>query len=59
MLDEPLRAITPHLDDDHADRAAALAARARAELSARELAWGVLHGDVTLDEVEVDLGDRI
>jgi Ser/Thr protein kinase RdoA (MazF antagonist) len=51
MLDEPLRAIAPHLDGDHADRVAALAARAREELSARELSWGVRHGDVSLDNI--------
>jgi Ser/Thr protein kinase RdoA (MazF antagonist) len=51
MLDEPLRAITPHLGGDHADRVAALAVRARKELSARELAWGIRHGDVTLDNI--------
>jgi hypothetical protein len=43
--------ITPHLDEDHADRVAALAARAREQLSARELAWGVRYGDVTLDNI--------
>lgn len=51
MLDESLRAITPHLDGGHAGRVAALAARAREQLSARELAWGVRHGDVSLDNV--------
>jgi Ser/Thr protein kinase RdoA (MazF antagonist) len=51
MLDEPLRAITPHLDGDHAGRVAALAARAREQLSARELARGIRHGDVTLDNI--------
>ncbi len=51
MLDEPLRAITPHLDGDHADRVAALAGRAREQLSARELSWGIRHGDVSLDNI--------
>lgn len=51
MLDEPLRAIAPYLDSDHADRVATLAARAREQLSARELAWGIRHGDVTLDNI--------
>ena len=51
MLDEPLRAIAPHLGGDHADQVGALAVRAREELSARELAWGVRHGDVSLDNV--------
>jgi len=51
MLDEPLRAIAPHLDGDRADRVAALAARAREQLSTRELSWGVRHGDVSLDNI--------
>jgi len=51
MLGEPLRAIAPHLGGDHADRVAVLAARAWEELSARELAWGIRHGDVTLDNI--------
>lgn len=51
MLDEPLQAITPHLDGDHADRVAALADQAREQLSARELARGIRHGDVSLDNI--------
>jgi Ser/Thr protein kinase RdoA (MazF antagonist) len=49
-LDQPLRAIAPHLGG-HADRVTALAGRARQQLSTRELAWGIRHGDVTLDNV--------
>jgi Ser/Thr protein kinase RdoA (MazF antagonist) len=49
-LDQPLRAIAPHLAD-HTDRVTVLAGRARQELSTRELSWGIRHGDVTLDNV--------
>lgn len=50
MLDEPLRAIVPHLAD-HADRVTALAERARRQLRTGELSWGTRHGDVTLDNL--------
>jgi Ser/Thr protein kinase RdoA (MazF antagonist) len=49
-LDQPLRAIAPHLAG-HTDRVTALADRARQELSTRELSLGIRHGDVTLDNV--------
>jgi Ser/Thr protein kinase RdoA (MazF antagonist) len=49
-LDEPLRAVMPHLDG-HADRVAALAGQARQQLATREISWGIRHGDVTLDNI--------
>jgi Ser/Thr protein kinase RdoA (MazF antagonist) len=50
MLDEPLRAIAPHLAG-HADRVTALAGQARRQLNTHELSWGIRHGDVTLDNI--------
>lgn len=50
MLDGPLRAIVPYLTD-RADRVSVLADLARQQLSARELSWGIRHGDVTLDNI--------
>jgi Ser/Thr protein kinase RdoA (MazF antagonist) len=50
VLDEPLQALMPHLGG-HTDRVTALAVRAREQLGAREITWGIRHGDVTLDNI--------